>query len=178
MRKSILVIASGALVVGLVGLVGCGGRVSHGSDGREAMTIGGRTFLLEVAEDAATQQQGLGGRREIARDGGMLFVFEEAGWQSFVMRDCVIPIDLIYLDETGRVVSVHAMTPEAPRSVDEGNGIDGELRYMARLESYVSGGDAKYAVEVRGGTIAELGIAAGDAARGDRFARAGRGQAK
>ena len=49
--------------------------------------VGGETFRLELALDDETRTLGLGGREEIPRDGGMLFVFPQAAQLSFVMRD-------------------------------------------------------------------------------------------
>lgn len=125
------------------------------------VTIGQREFLLELAADDPSRQRGLGGRTEIAENGGMIFVFPEPQEQLFVMRDCVIPIDLIFLDESGRVLSVHSMQPEPPRSAIESNSPDGEAAYMARLKGYASEGEALFAIEVRGGVARESGIERG-----------------
>ena len=147
------------------GMSGCA-AVERGAVEVAEVEIRGRVFRVEVAADAAAQARGLGGRGEVAADGGMLFVFERAEWQSFVMSDCQIPIDLVYLDGAGRVISTHAMKPEAPRGVGEG-----EIEYVSRLKSYASDGAAAFAVELRGGMVAELGVVRGDVARSRRFPR-------
>ena len=140
-----------------------GGRSKKGVDAAlVTATIGGEAFVLEVAADEAAQEQGMGGRT-VAPGGGMLFVFPVAEEQMFVMRDCAEALDLIYLDDDRRVVCVHAMAPEAPRSAGERPGdAKGNAAYTARLKGYASGGPARYAIEVRGGTGARLGVKAGD----------------
>jgi len=65
--------------------------------GLVAVMVGGRTLQLEVADDELGRERGLGGRAAIAEDGGMMFVFPRPEWQVFVMRDCPISIDVIFL---------------------------------------------------------------------------------
>ena len=42
---------------------------------------------------------------------GMLFVFDEAGTHHFWMKNTMIPLDMIWMDENGRVIFVSADTP-------------------------------------------------------------------
>ena len=84
-----------------------------------SVAIGGETFTLEVARDPAVQYRGLGGRTHIDPHGGMLFVFPSPRATAFVMRDCPIPIDVAFLDASGRVIALHEMPPEPARRADE-----------------------------------------------------------
>lgn len=128
-----------------------------------AITIGNEIFRLEIASNDAAQERRLSGRDGIDADGGMIFVFLETQWQRFVMRDCAIPIDLLYLDESGRVLMMHAMVPEEPRSADEAAGDPvGDAAYNARLRSYSSNSPARFAIEIAGGEIQRLGLHEGD----------------
>jgi len=125
--------------------------------------IAGKEFSLEVADDESEVFRGLSGRKSIAPDGGMIFVFPETEWRVFVMRDCAVPIDVLFLDDEGRVVGAHAMQPEAPRSAAErADDPAGNAAYEARLRGYPSSKPAAFAIEVRGGTIAALGVREGD----------------
>jgi uncharacterized membrane protein (UPF0127 family) len=119
--------------------------------------VGSETFRLELALDNETRTLGLGGRDQIARDGGMLFVFPQAAQLSFVMRDCPIPIDVAFLDGGGRVVAIHEMQPEAPRGEDEGF-----WEYENRLRRYSSRFAAQFVVETAGGRLKEVGLEVGD----------------
>jgi len=120
------------------------------------LAIGGETFTLELALDPATRQRGLGGRTQIPHNGGMFFVFRAPRPLAMVMRDCPAPIDVAFLDAGGRVVALHAMPPEPPRSAGES-----EMQYERRLPEYPSGAPAQFAVELAGGRLAQLGVGVG-----------------
>ena len=60
------------------------------------VTIKDKEFKLELALDDEKRFKGLSDRKEIPKDGGMLFVFKRAEEREFVMRDCPIPIDIIF----------------------------------------------------------------------------------
>jgi len=122
-----------------------------------AVSIGGERFTLEVARDTATQFHGLGGRTHIDPHGGMLFVFPFPRATAFVMRDCPIPIDVAFLDPSGRVIAVHEMSAEAPRRADET-----AIAYESRLKQYPSGLPAMFAIETAGGRLRQLGVKGGD----------------
>lgn len=138
----------------------------------EPVTISGRTFKLEPALDDQTRFRGLSGRTEIAADGGMLFVFRKADELAFVMRDCPIPIDIIYLNGAGQVVSFHKMTPDEPRKPEELKNTAPFLgapewawtnpAYEARLKKYPSKFAAQFVIELKGGTLDDLKLKAAD----------------
>lgn len=154
-----------ACVVG--GMAAClGGCRGSGPERRTVeAVIGGERYALEVVEEGPDMDAGLGGRT-VGPGEGMLFVFAAPAEQVFVMRDCAAPLDVAFLDEECRVIAVHAMTPEPPRTPAE-MGAEGEAVYVARLRGYVSGGPAAYAVEVQGGTFA-TSLKPGDVVRLER----------
>jgi len=132
----------------------------------EEVTIDGKTFKLELALDDKTRFHGLSDRTSIDADGGMLFVFPRAQTLSFVMRDCPVDIDIIYLDSTGRVVNKYKMKSETPRGegetvLDSDNGTTNK-KYEARLKKYTSGYDAQFVIELKGGTLDTLKVETGD----------------
>lgn len=131
-------------------------RLSHASE-LERVTLGGKEFHVELAASDPVRMMGLSGRPEIAEDSGMLFVFPDAQERYFVMRDCPIPIDIIFLDAQGRFLATHEMQPEAPRAESETSEV-----YEARLKQYTSAGPMQFAIELRGGTIRTLGLRTGD----------------
>ncbi|HZW11347.1 MAG TPA: DUF192 domain-containing protein [Phycisphaerales bacterium] len=153
------------LVLTLVALMtgGCGQQKSSAATNVESVMIDGEWFHLELALDPASRFQGLSGRTHIDEDGGMLFVFPRPAVQAFVMRDCPIPIDIIFLDPAGRIVAMHQMTVEEPRREDEpetGNGATD--KYEQRLKRYPSKFAAQFVIELAGGTLDDLEIAEGD----------------
>ncbi len=143
----------------LFALLAC--DVSRGEGGKNAevlwVSLGGQSFQLELALDPATRFRGLSGRGEIDRHGGMLFVLPSLRPFAMVMRDCPAPIDVAFLDETGRVVAVHEMRPEPPRYPGEGFAA-----YEGRLPAYPSGRPVQFAIETAGGRLREVGLGVGD----------------
>ena len=137
-------------------LVGCERSGTAVPAGFARAEIGGETFLLETAMDNETRTQGLSGREEIAADGGMIFVFAVAQQQSFVMRDCLVPIDIVYVTDNQRVLNFHSMEVD-PRRPNEP-----VMVYERRLKKYSSEGRVRLVIELAGGTVERLGLAVGD----------------
>ncbi|MCL4220153.1 MAG: DUF192 domain-containing protein [Phycisphaerales bacterium] len=125
--------------------------------GIERVTIHGVTYDLELAADNPTRMKGLGGRDHIDERGGMLFVFRVPTRLNFVMRDCLVPIDIIFVDSSGLVTATHTMPPEEPRRPGET-----ELLYENRLKKYSSRFTAQFAIELQAGQIEKLGVKQGD----------------
>lgn len=154
-RRAVLVaIVAGLGALGVALTAGC----EKEADADVArVRIADRTFYLEVAATEPVRFKGLGGRTHVEPDGGMLFVFPEPQALSFVMRDCPIPIDILFLDGSGRVVAMHAMVPEEPRRAGED-----DYAYNDRLKRYSSRFAAQFAVELKGGTLATMRVREGD----------------
>jgi len=123
--------------------------------------IAGERFVLDTALTPVQRTLGLSFRDEIAADGGMVFAFRRASMKAFVMRDCLVPIDILYLRDDGTVINTHAMEVEPRR---EG---ESDFRYESRLRRYRSGAPTRLVVELAGGTIERLGIGRGDRVVGD-----------
>ena len=129
---------------------GCESAVPQQDDDTQQVTIDGRKFTLELALDQASRYKGLGGRDSIAEDGGMLFVFPYAFRTHFVMRDCRVPIDIIFLDSAGRVIAMHQMEVEPPDTPEH------------ELKKYPSKYPTQFVIELKGGMLNELDIELGD----------------
>jgi uncharacterized membrane protein (UPF0127 family) len=136
----------------------------------QPVKLSGRTFFLEIAADPDVRMKGLGGRTEIADDGGMLFVFSrlQDKTSGFVMRDCPVDIDIIYLDAGGHIVGMHEMKAEEPRGPGEGSAATFDRqndpeneRYEKRLTIYKSRYPYQFAIELKGGTLPDLKLQEG-----------------
>ncbi|WP_343082098.1 DUF192 domain-containing protein [Ostreiculturibacter nitratireducens] len=100
-------------------------------------------FTVEVADDEGERAQGLMHREALAASAGMLFVYERTQEAAFWMENTLIPLDMIFIDETGRVTRVH----ENARPLDR--------------TPIPSGGPIRYVLEINGGLAARIGIAPG-----------------
>ncbi|MHB1156320.1 MAG: DUF192 domain-containing protein [Phycisphaerales bacterium] len=132
------------LVMLVLSPAGCGDRT------HQAVTLGGRTFKLELALDDAARTKGLKYRDHIADDGGMLFVFPQPRVLWFWMNNCKTDIDVIFLDASGRIVSIRKMTAPDP-SIKPGD-----------LPQYGSEYPAQFAIEVQGGLTDKLALKLGE----------------
>ena len=159
-RVAGVLLAAALVLPACVATPGCGEAPAPA--GFERVTINDRTFTLELALDDATRTQGLSGRASIPADGGMLFVFPKTGLRFFVMRDCLVPIDIIYLDASGRITAMHAMQVEPPRGEGEGQPGETNIAYESRLKKYASRFSAQFAIELAGGTLESLELEPGD----------------
>jgi hypothetical protein len=101
-------------------------------------------FQVEIAATEAERQRGLQGRRRLAVDGGMLFDFERPGPVRMWMKDTLIPLDMLFIDASGRIVAIQPRT--RPMSLDI---IEVTLPVRAVLE-------------LNGGTAAAIGAIVGD----------------
>ena len=104
---------------------------------------GSASFTVEVADDNAERAQGLMNRETMARSAGMLFVYPQPRPTRFWMRNTLIPLDMIFLDATGTVYSVH----------HEAQPLDETLIF--------GGNEIQYVLEINGGLSRQLGIAPG-----------------
>ena len=93
---------------------------------------------VEVARSSEELMRGLMFRRELAPDGGMLFMFAGEDIRRFWMRNTYIPLDMVFLDSRRVVVGIEenavpldetSRGPDAPAQyVVEVRGGDGILR--------------------------------------------------
>ncbi|HYR20841.1 MAG TPA: DUF192 domain-containing protein [Myxococcales bacterium] len=106
---------------------------------------------VEVARTDEQRARGLMFRRDLPRDHGMLFLFDETSEHPFWMRNTLIALDMIFLGDDRRVVGVVSNAEpltETPRTVGKPS------RYVVE----VSGGEAAAHAVVPGTPAAFLGI--------------------
>jgi uncharacterized membrane protein (UPF0127 family) len=101
-------------------------------------------FSVELAITPQQQQQGLMFRRDMAPDAGMLFVYRPERVVSMWMKNTMIPLDMLFIAEDGRVVKVV------------------ERAVPLSLKTISSDRPVRAVLELNGGTVARLGIRTGD----------------
>ena len=122
----------------------------------EKVVIVERTFKLELAADPVSRANGLMGREKLEKDRGMLFVYPRSGNRNFWMMNCLIDIDLIFLNSQGRITALHEMKKEAPQGKDETNA-----QYSRRLKRYPTRRSSQYGIELQKGSIKKLKLKVG-----------------
>jgi uncharacterized membrane protein (UPF0127 family) len=143
----------------LLVLLAAGGGCRSRSQAVHAVTIRGRTWRVELAVTGDQRYRGLSGRKELASDAGMLFIFPREQVREFCMRDCFIPLDIAFIDSDLRVVMLHTMAVEPDRV--------GRVPYGSEVP-------AQYALEVPAGALEAAGVQVGDRVEfsADIFSRA------
>ena len=120
-------------------------------DAQPIVTIGGASFVVEVADTRATQQQGLSGREPLAASTGMLFVFEEERFLTFWMKEMNFPLDMVWIDASCKVVDISRDVP-----------IPEPGQTLADLPTYGPETPARYVLEINAGASAAAGFGPGD----------------
>ncbi|MCO6185958.1 DUF192 domain-containing protein [Rhizobium sp. L1K21] len=114
-----------------------------GPDGKVHM------FSVEVASTPSERERGLMHRETMEDDQGMLFAFPKVRRVTMWMENTLIGLDMLFIDESGRVIRVKHNARPMDRSI-----ID-------------SGGDVSHVLEINAGLATRLGIAEGSTVQGE-----------
>lgn len=112
---------------------------------------GRHDFEVELADDPDERRIGMMGRVALASDAGMLFDMGEPEVAGFWMKNTLISLDLLFIDEDGQIL---AIAEEA---------VPGSLRRIS------AGVPVRAVLELNGGQTDELGIEPGDRVRHELF---------
>ena len=72
------------------------------------LSVNGKNINAEVASTPARLEKGLSGRPCIDNNQAMLFQFDRSDYHSFWMKDMKFSIDMLWIDEDSRVVTIKA----------------------------------------------------------------------
>lgn len=110
------------------------------------VVLNGHAYTVEVAKTRAQITRGLMHRPHLADDRGMLFLGERPQPISFWMKNTLIPLDIIFLDDQWKVVGLHSNVP--PCEADP-------------CPAYPSPGPAMHVLEINAGQAKALGVEPG-----------------
>lgn len=112
---------------------------------------GSARFSIEIADTPENRATGLMYRQTMAKRAGMLFVYEHPQRVAFWMKNTLIPLDMIFVDQTGVVQRIHE------------NAVPGDL-------TPIPGGDGILVVlELNAGIVRDYGITVGSQMRHEVF---------
>lgn len=107
-------------------------------------TFGAAQFDISIATTPQEQARGLMFVETLPTMSGMLFAYDSPRNVSFWMRNTLISLDLLFIDDAGVVQRIHADA----QPLDE--------------TPIPSGVPVQYVLEINGGLAGRLGLAAGD----------------
>jgi uncharacterized membrane protein (UPF0127 family) len=106
------------------------------------MQIGSREFILEKATTPSEQEFGLMRRDSMAADHGMIFILPQTEPQTFWNHDVRFPLDNLFIDEYGQIVSIQHMD--------------------AYSDASTKAVECRYVIELNAGIPAAAGVHVGD----------------
>jgi len=92
-------------------------------------------FEIEVAKTAEERTRGLQFREFLPENKGMLFVFEENRPYRFWMKDTLIPLDMIWLDEAKKAVHIEENVPPCTKDPCPTYGPSQKARYVLEVNA-------------------------------------------
>ncbi len=108
-------------------------------------------FFMETAIPDYEQTRGLMFRREMKDDWGMIFIYPTEGIRSFWMKNTLMPLDMVFVGDDGKVVSF----------------IEGAEPLT--LQGRQSEGPARYVIELKAGWVQKHGIKKGQVMKMGNF---------
>lgn len=118
------------------------------------VTVKGHTFHAEVAATDEARANGLMRRASLAKDACMFFLYDEDGYHSIWMKNCLISLDVAWIDAEGRIVElVPDVPPPSPMRV---------YKRDADYPTYGGTVPSRHFIEFPVGTFKRLGLGKGD----------------
>lgn len=130
-----------AAIVLLVSSTGCA------SADTPWVELGGKRYVVEIADDDAERARGLMFRNELPQGHGMLFIHDREEPQAYWMKNTRIALDILYFDDALTLVSQQRDVPPC----SAGNA----------CPSYPSSAPARYVLELNAGEAARLHLSDG-----------------
>lgn len=108
------------------------------------------SIVATISRTPEERKKGLGERESLEINKGMLFVFDTSDNWAIWMKGMKFPIDIIWIDENKKIVSIAQNVVTQPGKKD------------SELAIYKPSAPAKYVLEINAGLANANGLAAGD----------------
>ena len=95
-------------------------------------------YSVEVAQTEYSRRKGLMHRQSLADDRGMLLYYKQARETGIWMKNTHIPLDILFIDSSGKIVKVHAAAePLSLKTIDSDEKVRAVLELNAgQLEEH------------------------------------------
>ncbi len=78
---------------------------------KEQLNLGGEEYLLEIARSAKQRNHGLMFRDHLDERQGMLFIYPRSGNHRIWMKNTLIPLTVVWVDESNEVIGIKKLFP-------------------------------------------------------------------
>ena len=112
------------------------------------VTVGGVNLITSLSTTPDAQSKGLAIRDSLNENEGMLFIFETPQKYSFWMKDMKFPIDIIWINQDGKIVHIEKNLPPCV--------------FLLPCPSYAPKDDSLYVLEVVSNFTNKFNINVGD----------------
>ncbi len=109
----------------------------------EYVRLSGEKVKVDLAITPEEKSKGLGGRLGLNEDEGLLFIFERPGMHNFWMENMNFPIDIIWMDESQKIIYIEKNL--SPATFPTSFGPHKESKYVLEV---VAGFTEEYRVKV------------------------------
>ena len=109
--------------------------------------INGNCFTVQLAKTNAEKEKGLMDVKQMDSNKGMLFIFEQEGVYPFWMKNTLIPLDMIWIDQNKKIVYI-------------GKNIQPCQTFICPITNLSV--KASYVLEINGGISEKMGMKVGD----------------
>ena len=100
------------LIPAILLLAGCSNLSEKNT--KKKITIENSKFIVEIADSLEEHRQGLAGRSSLDQDKGMLFIFDQKDYPQFWMKDTLIPLQILMIDDCEIVQLIEMAVEEDP----------------------------------------------------------------
>jgi|SRR3989344_4109172 len=92
-------------------------------------------FEVETSDNPLERTQGLMFRSSLDENKGMLFIFESSGLYSFWMKNTLIPLDIIWINENLEIIDIQRDAQPCTSEVCKSYSLSSEALYVLEINS-------------------------------------------